>query len=496
MEGSQPPRSEADGGSDERELIAGWRIWLSTPRPVSARKEYENSRTDSMRNGANQLQMRFIDLFAGLGGFHLALKNLGHKCVFASEIDETLQTAYLENFGMRPSGDIREVAVESIPPHDILCAGFPCQPFSKARGHTGPEDTELSELYLQILRVIQHHHPKFLILENVPNFEKHEEGQTWERVQDMLRREGYSVRLAKLSPDEFDIPQIRQRIYIVGSLSSLSKFRWPGKSKAGGSIHSVLDSFPEEARQIPKRVEKCLDVWQEFLNLIPEEEKIPHPLWSMEFGATYRYERTTPWATNMETLRRQKGAHGKSLSKASTKEEMLAILPSHARTVQLRFPDWKIGFIRRNREFYCRHRSWLYGWMEKIKEFPSSFQKLEWNCQEKDPCDEVRRIRDYVIQIRASGVRVKRNTTAPSLVAMTATQVPIIGWEGRYMTPLECKRLQSMDELKLPERNTVAYSALGNAINVKVAQLVADSLLATQQRHTTGKVEHVVTRTS
>ena len=434
--------------------------------------------------------MRFIDLFAGLGGFHLALKNLGHECVFASEIDETLRATYYRNFGMRPYGDIREVAVESIPRHDILCAGFPCQPFSKARDHSEPEDPELSELYLQILRVIRHHHPKFLILENVPNFEKHEYGQTWQKVGDLLRAEGYAVRLDKLSPHEFDIPQIRHRIYIVGSRASLSDFRWPRKANTEVSIDSVLDSEPEEARQIPERVEQCLDVWQEFLDLVPKEEKIPHPLWSMEFGATYRYRRTTPWVTSMETLRWQKGAHGRSLSKATTKEEMLAILPSHARTEQARFPDWKIGFIRRNREFYKRHQSWLDDWMEKIKEFPSSFQKLEWNCQERDPREEVRRIRDYVIQVRASGVRVKRRTTAPSLVAMTATQVPIIGWQGRYMTPLECKRLQSMDGLELPTRHTMAYAALGNAINVKVAELVADALLATDYGEATEPVDH------
>ena len=433
-----------------------------------------------MTNGADQGQLEFVDLFAGLGGFHLALKNLGHRCVFASEIDETLRSTYYGNFQMRPSGDIRKVAVETIPSHDILCAGFPCQPFSKARDYSEPEDTELSELYLQILRVIRHHHPKFLILENVPNFEKHEDGQTWEKVQDLLRAEGYSVRLEKLSPHEFGIPQIRQRIYIVGSLSSLSQFRWPKKTGGDVSIDSVLDSDPEEARQIPEKVERCIDVWQEFLDRVPKGEKIPHPLWSMEFGATYRYQRTTPSATCVETLRSQRGAHGTSLVDANTKEEMLALLPSHARTDQTRFPDWKIGFIKRNREFYARHRSWLDGWMENIKEFPSSFQKLEWNCQERDPRKEVRRIRDYVIQIRASGVRVKRKTTAPSLVAMTATQVPIIGWEGRYMTPLECKRLQSMDGLYLPDRSTKAYAALGNAINVKVAQQVAEALLATE----------------
>ena len=120
----------------------------------------EGSLTDSLRNGADQTQMRFIDLFAGLGGFHLALKNLGHRCVFASEIDESLRATYYENFGMTTFGDIREVAVETIPSHDILCAGFPCQPFSKARDYSEPGDPELSELYLQILRVIRYPPPR------------------------------------------------------------------------------------------------------------------------------------------------------------------------------------------------------------------------------------------------------------------------------------------------------------------------------------------------
>ena len=112
-------------------------------------------------------------------------------------------------------------------------------------------------------------------------------------LKDLLRGEGYSVRLTKLSPHEFDIPQIRQRIYIVGSRSSLGKFQWPEKSKTKVSIDSVLDSCPEEARQLPEQVDQCLDVWQEFLDLVPKGEKIPHPLWSMEFGATYCYEGTT-----------------------------------------------------------------------------------------------------------------------------------------------------------------------------------------------------------
>ena len=107
----------------------------------------------------------------------------------------------------------------------------PCQPFSKARDYSGPEDPELSELYLQILRVVQHHHPQYLILENVPNFERHEDGQTWEKVQSLLRSEGYNVSLEKLSPHEFGIPQIRQRVYIVGSLSPLVGFSGSNQGK-------------------------------------------------------------------------------------------------------------------------------------------------------------------------------------------------------------------------------------------------------------------------
>ena len=85
---------------------------------------YENNSSAFMKKGTYQRQLRFIDLFAGLGGFHLALKNLGHECIFASEIDETLRSTYYENFGMRPSGDIREVAAESIPRHDVNGGGM------------------------------------------------------------------------------------------------------------------------------------------------------------------------------------------------------------------------------------------------------------------------------------------------------------------------------------------------------------------------------------
>jgi len=121
--------------------------------------------------------MRFIDLFAGLGGFHLALKQLGHKCVFASEIDTELREIYKENFGLKPEGNIQKVKIENIPSHEILCAGFPCQPFSKAGQQDGFNHPKLGRLYEYILEIISYHHPQFLILENVPNLERHNKGR-------------------------------------------------------------------------------------------------------------------------------------------------------------------------------------------------------------------------------------------------------------------------------------------------------------------------------
>ena len=425
--------------------------------------------------------MRFVDLFAGLGGFHLALKKLGHTCVFACESDETLRQVYEQNFGMKPAGDIRAVHAAAVPAHDILCAGFPCQPFSKAGSQEGFEDPELGELYNDILRIIHHHQPHYLILENVPNLQNHDEGKSWEKIRQLLIQEGYHVSPPKkLSPHHFGTPQIRERIYIVGSVEPLGDFAWPERSSPDGqaSIHTVLDDRPVEARPIPYQVKHCLTVWQEFLDLVPKHEKIPHPLWSMEFGATYPYESETPSSLSTEELRRFRGSHGQPLSRAAHRDELFRLLPSHARTQQRQFPPWKVQFIRKNRVFYERHKVWIDPWKSKIMEFPSSFQKLEWNSQERNPHSEVRLLDRYVIQIRPSGVRVKRPTTAPSLVAMTATQIPIIAWEARYMTPTECKRLQNMEELEiLPEHLSKLCGALGNAVNVEVARLVAQALV-------------------
>jgi len=418
--------------------------------------------------------VRFVDLFAGLGGFHLALRRLGHTCVFACEIDKDLQQLYQKNFGMVPRGDIRTIPADGVPDHDVLCAGFPCQPFSKAGGQQGLAHPKWGDLFGYVMKIIDHHKPHYLMLENVPNLEKHDGGRTWEKMKANLEARGYEVREKRLSPHRFGIPQIRDRMFIVGSRSGLQNFSWPSEvHDTSLSITSTLEHEPIDARPLSPQLLRCLAVWQEFLDRFPKNMELPSfPIWSMEFGATYPYEDTTPYALGVDKLRNYRGSHGHPLFDIPEDKVMLA-LPSHARVPQEHFPRWKIRFIQQNRDFYFTHQSWINEWMPKILEFPSSLQKLEWNCK-----GEERNIWKFVLQIRASGVRVKRPTTSPSLIAQTTTQVPIIAWEKRYMTPRECAALQSMHELEyLPSTAEQAFSALGNAVNVNLVEMVAKNLL-------------------
>jgi DNA (cytosine-5)-methyltransferase 1 len=417
---------------------------------------------------------RFVDLFAGLGGFHLAAEHLGGECVFASEIVKSLQAVYQKNFGIKVHGDIREVNPKEVPVHDLLCAGFPCQPFSKAGGQMGWDDAVRGTVFWNIIEILRLRRPKLVILENVAHFVRHDSGNTYQKVKQALESLGYTVDCRQFSPHQFGVPQIRERIYMVGSLGSLAGFEWPKAETETKDvcIQTVLDKNPPDAGKLSNQVVDCLEVWQEFLELFPKKAKLPSfPIWGMEFKATYPYDRDALSRVPLSELQRTRGSFGKSL-KGLTREEIYELVPSHARGRCGVFPHWKKLFIRQNREFYLEHKKRIDPWLPKIQVFPPSLQKLEWNCQ-----GGVRDIWQYVLQFRASGVRVKRANTSPSLVAMTTTQIPIVGWERRYMTARECARLQSMDELQHLPNGIAAFEALGNAVNVTVVERILGNLL-------------------
>ncbi len=447
------------------------------------------------------MNYKFIDLFAGLGGFHLALSHLGCECVFASEIKEDLQMLYKENFPGTPiCGDITKIKPQDVPAHDILCGGFPCQPFSQAGKRQGFNDEkDRGNLFYYISDIIEYHRPRFVFLENVANLKGHDNGNTWREIENRLKNKlHYDVKETILSPHEFGIPQHRRRIYIVAAREDkggLKNFQFPIPNSEPCDIKSIIDENDTAITKLKPDTRLQLSIWQEFIDkTISHGDTIPtFPIWAMEFGATYEYDGIAPAFQDISQLQGKKGKLGQIIDGQSL-HDCLIQLPVYSQTaVSREFPNWKKRYIEQNREFYSRHKKWLNGWMSKVKDFDNSHLKLEWNCGNTNPV-----IEDKIVQFRASGIRVKLPTYAPAL-NLVGTQTPIFPWiklpdsilkpgepnKGRYLSLKEASALQGMEELHLdtnkpnyPLSLTRASEALGNAVNVRIVESIAKQLLA------------------
>ncbi len=444
------------------------------------------------------MPLRYIDLFAGLGGFHLALQKLGHQCVFASELREDLQKLYTINFpGTRIEGNINEVPLDTIPEHDILCAGFPCQPFSQAGKRQGFKDEkDRGNLFFKICDIIDLRRPRYILLENVSNLKGHDHGDTWNIIRQELEDRDYYVPEPEiLSPHQFGIPQHRKRIYIVAIDTrqiANPKFAFPKTLKKKCDIKKYIDASDPTYMKLKPETRNQLGVWQEFIDkTIENGDDIPSfPIWAMEFGADYPLDKA-PAFMKADELIGHKGKLGRTIADGNL-EDCLASLPKYAQTDKNEvFPKWKIKYIEQNRAFYERNKNWLDEWLKKVARFENSHLKMEWNCGKKaKPV-----IKDKIVQFRASGIRIKLPNFSPAL-NLVGTQVPILPWVplpaetvkdgepavGRYMTVKEAAKLQGMQDLKFGNEDFTlsqcrCYEALGNAVNVDIVYKIAKLLL-------------------
>lgn len=215
---------------------------------VSALMQLVNKQKDSLQNRST---FTFIDLFAGIGGMRLAFESAGGHCVYSNEWNKYCQQTYFANFGEQPDGDITKVNENSIPDHDILVAGFPCQPFSIAGVSkknslgraTGFADKTQGTLFFDICRILKAKRPKAFMLENVKNLKSHDKGRTFSVIMEALNELNYDVHTQVLDGQNF-VPQHRERILIVGF----------DKERYGGSIDFSFNITPEKKKMVMKDI--------------------------------------------------------------------------------------------------------------------------------------------------------------------------------------------------------------------------------------------------
>lgn len=383
----------------------------------------------------------YIDLFAGIGGFHCAMDIVSDgkaKCLYASEIDEAAQKTYEDNFGIKPLGDIRKIDPSLCESPDVVCAGFPCQTFSKAGKQDGFKDPR-GTLFREIIRIIEHYdfkkRPKLLLLENVRNLISHDHGYTWNTIKHEIKKVGYNIIDTPIvaSPKDVGVPQLRDRAIILAVRKDLFdkqiKLNFVKAERNSTRLDNIIDNkHSEGARYLTEHQLYCLDCWDDFIKGI-NRRIIGFPIWSDEFGKDYSI--------------------------------------SH-------FPVWKQDIIKRSRKLYCENKSFIDKWMKKWKvreRLTPTNRKFEWQVGGK-----INSVYDGIIQFRPSGIRVKQNTESPALVAMV--HLPIIGKEKRTISVREAAKLQSFpDSYQFNEKPQCAFKQLGNAVNVKVISTIFSMFL-------------------
>lgn len=225
-----------------------------------------------MAYGTARPPLTFADMFCGIGGFHAAGSQLGLQCVFACDIDEEARFAYQSNFDTEPAGDITLIPPHSIPDHNVLLAGFPCQPFSIIGAMRGFDDVR-GTLFFNLAEIIEAKRPEALVLENVRQLATHNHGKTLSKIMDVLSELGYRTNWKLLNALDFGLPQKRERTFIVGFLDHSVPFEWPDAEREPPSLENVLEQdvpqryWASEAirrkRREKHRSQYMLSIWHE-----------------------------------------------------------------------------------------------------------------------------------------------------------------------------------------------------------------------------------------
>lgn len=414
--------------------------------------------------------MKFIDLFSGLGGFHTGFAKNGFDCVFASEIDEDLRKLYAKNYGIKPHGDITQVKAKDIPKHDVICAGFPCQPFSLAGQKKGASCPSSGKLIDDVIRIAKHHNPKFVLLENVPNILTIANGSFWQYIISSFNKIGYNVDYRIISPVDVGIPQNRKRVFVVANRHDVQLHDdiWSKiNTKSQVKLKSFLDNTLEHKKLEPKKVNQ-INIWQDLITNCSLPPRGSFSIVAPEFGANYPEDFSSLTIKDMQKF---KGAYGQSLKKCKSWSDIMKKMPSYTQK-ERKAANWIKPSINLSREIYIDNQNFIEQWVSSLDKRNNSWQILEWRGKLK-----LYDLFEHLIQFRASGIRVLKPEIAPSLIAMTPTQIPIIPTEFRYLSKHEAAKLQFLHELKhIPKNTTKAFKALGNAVNAKVVGVLAANI--------------------
>jgi len=372
-------------------------------------------------------KLKYIDLFCGIGGFHQALSKLGCECVLACDIDKSCQENYKENYNINVVDDVTKIDPSTIPDFDIICGGFPCQPFSNGGNKKAFQD-DRGLLFDEIMRLAKEKKPRFMFLENVKNILKVSNGEVLKYIKDKIANLGYYLQIFQMSPHHYGVPQQRERIYFVcvrNDIYNNSNIELQPYNGEQLDFKTILQPINEinDKYMLKGDILNVLEAWDEMIKIFDVNEKISPTILIHDYYKNY------------------------------TNNEFNGLA------------DWRKDYMTKNKPLISKYSEQFNNWYNKYSELLNKreiYGKLEWQV---GPIKENDSIFNYFIQIRQSGIRVRKPQYFPTLVAIS--QIPIYGKEKRYITPRECARLQSFpDSYIIHKDDKKSYKQFGNSVNI------------------------------